>query len=422
MFNNPQKYPQFFQKKSIIYYKNSFGDFMNFTPIAPLDLKGNLVGEILELSEEVCLKSARLSGTHTDITLHAIKDILRIVNSYYSNRIESQGTHPIDIEKAMRQQFSTNTNEKKLQLLSLAYISTQKKIEEIPSIEAYSQTFIRSLHHDFYTSEGMNPFLHIHFEGQEKEMIAGEYRDCEVKIGEHIPPLSSQIKPLMQTYEHLYSQASKHGTQAQKLLYALSSHHRLVWIHPFLDGNGRTSRLALDGAFLGMKLQGYGLWNISRGLARKLSEYKSALAQADLIKQGEFDGRGELSTKALESFVRFMIECSLDQINYMERYLKLSELSSRIDHYTQKVYDGGFDNLSLPKKSDRLFKHLLLVGESPRSALASVLDVSERTITSMLKELLGKGYLSANTPKGAVRLRFNTHFASWLFPELIPEA
>lgn len=394
---------------------------MNFTPIAPLDLKGNLSSELLERSEEICLKSAKLSGTHTELTLNAIKDLLRIVNSYYSNRIESQGTHPIDIEKAMRQEFSTNTNEKNLQLLSLAHIGTQKKIEAMPSIEAYSQQFIRLLHHDFYTYEGMNPFLHIHFEGQEKEMVAGEYRDCEVKIGEHIPPLTSQIEPFMQTYERLYTLSSTHGTQAQKLIYALASHHRLVWIHPFLDGNGRTSRLALDGALLGMNLQGYGLWNISRGLARKTSEYKSALAQADLIKQGEYDGRGELSTKALESFVRFMLECSLDQINYMDRYLKLSELSSRIDNYTKKVYDGGFDRLSLPKKSDRIFKHLLLIGESPRSALASIIDMSERTTTSTIKELLEKGYLTSDTPKGAVRLRFNTHFASWLFPELIPE-
>lgn len=395
---------------------------MNFTPIAPLDLKGNLSSVLLELSEEVCLKSAKLLGTHTHSTLNAIKDLLRIVNSYYSNRIESQGTHPIDIEKAMRQEFSTNTSEKNLQLLSLAHIATQKKIEAIPHIEAYSQQFIRFCHHDFYTYEGMNPFLHIHFEGQEKEMIAGAYRDCEVKIGEHIPPLALQIEPFMQTYEHLYISATKQGTQAQKLIYALASHHRLVWIHPFLDGNGRTSHLALDGALLGMNLQGYGLWNISRGLARKTNEYKSALAQADLIKQGEFDGRGELSAKALESFVRFMLECALDQINYMERYLKLSELSSRIDNYIKKMHEGGFDRLSLPKKSDRLFKHLLLVGESPRSALATVLDVSERTITSMLKELLEKGYLTSDTQKSAVRLRFNTHFASWLFPELIPEA
>ena len=394
---------------------------MKFTPIAPLDLKGNLSSELLERSEEVCLKSAKLSGSHSELTLNAIKDLLRIVNSYYSNRIESQGTHPIDIEKAMRHEFSTDTTQKNLQLLSLAHIATQKKVETMLTLNAYSEQFIRFLHHDFYSQEGMKTFLISHFDGQEKEMLAGEYRDCEVKIGEHIPPIATDVKPLMATFEQLYTSATQQGSQAQKLIYAFASHHRLVWIHPFLDGNGRTSRLALDGALLGMSLQGYGLWNISRGLARKTNEYKSALAQADLTKQGEFDGRGALSTKALETFVRFMLENTLDQITYMERYLKLSELSSRIDNYTQKVYNGGFDRLSLPKKSDRLFKHLLLVGESSRSALATVLDVSDRTITSTLKELLEKGYLSSDTPKSAVRLRFNTHFASWLFPELIPE-
>ena len=106
----------------------------------------------------------------------------------------------------------------------------------------------------------------------------------------------------------------------------------------------------------------------------------------------------------------------------MERYLKLSELSSRIDNYVKKVHDKGFDQITLPKKSDRIFKHLLLVGESPRSELASVIDVSERTMTSVLKELLTKGYLVSDTQKGPVRLKFNTHFMAWLFPELVPES
>ncbi len=393
---------------------------MHFTPIAPLDLQGTIPSALLELSEEVCLKSAQLTGAHASCTLQAIKDLLRIVNSYYSNRIESQGTHPIDIEKAMRQEFSTDSKEKNLQLLSLAHITTQKSIEKLNALDPYTEAFIRSIHHDFYSHEGMNSFLTLSYEGQEKKMVAGEYRDCDVKIGEHIPPVSATLASSMATFEKLYTLSTQQGTQAQKLIYALSSHHRLVWIHPFLDGNGRTSRLVLDGALI--KLQGYGLWNISRGLARNLGGYKSALANADLPKYGEFDGRGVLSTKTLEAFVRFMLECSLDQISYMERYLKLSELSSRIENYVKKVHDGGFDQIRLPKKCDRLFKHLLLVGESPRIALAHAIDVSERTMTSMIKELLEKGYLKTDTQKGPVRLHLNTHFASWLFPELIPEA
>jgi len=391
---------------------------MRFTPIAPLDLKGDIPRALLERSEDVCLKSAKLSGSHTSFTVGAVKELLCMVNSYYSNRIESQGTHPIDIEKAMRQEFSTDTNEKNLQLLSLAHIATQKSIETKKEFHPYTEALICFIHRDFYSHEGMDSFLSTPFMGQEKKMIAGAYRDCDVKIGEHIPPFAHEVASHMASYEAYYTLATRQGTHAHKLIYALSSHHRLAWIHPFLDGNGRTSRLALDGAL--MHFQGYGLWNISRGLSRNMKEYKMALSYADSPKIGEFDGRGALSTQALESFVHFMLECSLDQINYMERYLNLSELSSRIEHYVKKVHEGGFDRVSLPKKSDRIFKHLLLVGESPRSALAPILDVSERTITSTLKELLEKGYLTSDTQKGAVRLRFNTHIASWLFPELIP--
>jgi len=60
-----------------------------------------------------------------------------------------------------------------------------------------------------------------------------------------------------------------------------------MWIHPFVDGNGRTARLALDGAFASMKMSGYGLWNISQGLAKNSDEYKKYLAHADMPKQGE---------------------------------------------------------------------------------------------------------------------------------------
>ena len=48
---------------------------MHFTPIAPLDLQGTIPNALLELSEEVCLKSAQLTGAHATCTLEAIKDL-----------------------------------------------------------------------------------------------------------------------------------------------------------------------------------------------------------------------------------------------------------------------------------------------------------------------------------------------------------
>lgn len=56
--------------------------------------------------------------------------MLRITNSYYSNRIESEGTHPIDIEKAMKKEFLEDKKKKDLQPLSLIHIEIQKYLEK----------------------------------------------------------------------------------------------------------------------------------------------------------------------------------------------------------------------------------------------------------------------------------------------------
>ena len=103
---------------------------MPFTPIAPISTNGIISPDLIELSEYVCYESALLSGNHNFVVLQELREMLRLINSYYSNRIESEGTHPIDIEKAMRKEFSNDAKEKKLQMLSLAHIEVQKEKEK----------------------------------------------------------------------------------------------------------------------------------------------------------------------------------------------------------------------------------------------------------------------------------------------------
>jgi organic radical activating enzyme len=117
---------------------------MDFTPLLPNDNQGNIDAELLSMAEELCIKSASLSGSHAPQVLYGIKELLRKVNSYYSNQIESEGTHPIDIDKATRQEFSTNSKEKQLQQLSLVHIEVQKYVESYftENQTPYSREFI----------------------------------------------------------------------------------------------------------------------------------------------------------------------------------------------------------------------------------------------------------------------------------------
>ncbi len=397
---------------------------MDFTPLLPNDVNGNIDAELLSIAEELCIKSATLVGSHAPQVLYGIKELLRKVNSYYSNQIESEGTHPIDIDKATRQEFSSDSKEKQLQQLSLVHIEVQKYVESYFNEEQtpFHRAFILNVHHELYSHPDMAHFLQI--EDKENhtiiEMIPGKLRESNVRVGQHIAPDWTELSSLFNKYELLY-RIPNHATQARKVIFALASHHRLMWIHPFLDGNGRTARLVLDGIFTSIELEGYGLWNISRGLSRRSEDYKRYLALADMVRQGDLDGRGALSTKAFISYIKFMLVVALDQVDFMNKNLKMHSLHERIESYVRLSREGLFNTKPLPKYSELLFNELLMIGEVPRGKVMDIIHTKERTATTLIKELTQMDFLESDTPKSAIRLKFNAHFASYIFPELIPQ-
>ncbi len=397
---------------------------MDFTPLLPNDVNGNIDAELLSMAEELCIKSATLAGSHAPQVLYGIKELLRKVNSYYSNQIESEGTHPIDIDKATRQEFSSDSKEKQLQQLSLVHIEVQKYVEHYFTEEQipYSRDFILDVHRELYSHPDMAYFLQIEDKENHKtiKMIPGKLRENNVRVGQHLAPDYTEIPSFLNKYELLY-RVPNYATQAKQVIFALASHHRLMWIHPFLDGNGRTARLVLDGIFSSMSLEGYGLWNISRGLSRRSEDYKRYLALADMARQGDLDGRGALSTKAFISYIKFMLEVALDQVDFMNKNLKMHSLHARIESYVRLSKEGLFNTKPLPKYSELLFKELLMVGEVPRGKVMNIIHTKERTATSLIKELIQMDFLESDTPKSAIRLKFNAHFASYIFPELIPQ-
>ena len=105
-------------------------DKMLISPIMPYDLKGQIKPELLELAEKVCIESAKIASGYNQHVVNAFRDVLRITNSYYSNRIEAESTHPIDIEKAMLKQFSDDSKEKLFKSFRLP-ISKHKSLSRV---------------------------------------------------------------------------------------------------------------------------------------------------------------------------------------------------------------------------------------------------------------------------------------------------
>ncbi len=85
--------------------------------------------DLEDTAREIVSHSAALGGQLHPVTRDSVVALLRIINSYYSNLIEGHHTHPIDIERAMRQDYADDPARRDLQLESLAHIHSQRSVE-----------------------------------------------------------------------------------------------------------------------------------------------------------------------------------------------------------------------------------------------------------------------------------------------------
>lgn len=384
--------------------------------------------ELDDLAREVVSRSAGLGGQLHPVTRQALVELLRLINSYYSNLIEGHSTHPIDIERAMRSDYSSDPARRDLQIESLAHINCQRALESRlqadPGLDITSVDFIVWLHQIFYEQLPVE-LRRVKDEksGEALEVMPGEIRQREVMVGRHVGPVSEQLPLFLQRFAEAYSPAKHHGIAP--LLVAAASHHRLMWIHPFLDGNGRVTRLYTDACFHRLPLQGYGLWNISRGLARMRDQYMAALSWADAPRRNDYDGRGNLSSEGLAKFCSFFLDTCLDQIGFMHGLLKLDTLLARIQGYVSMrgarlIPPPQADGQPLKLEAAFMLQEALLHGQMSRGDIIRVSGMAERTGRQVLGQLLSEGLLVSDSPKGAVRLAFPTHVAGYLFPDLYP--
>ena len=194
-----------------------------------------------------------------------------------------------------------------------------------------------------------------------------------------------------------------------------AAHHRLLWIHPFLDGNGRVARLMAHAWFVRLGV-GDSLWSVARGLARSVDRYKALLMNADGQRQNDTDGRGTLSSAALIEFADFFLETCVDQVEFMESLLEPATLSTRIERYVADETQKG----SLPRHSFPLIREALHMGHVDRAAAPDLLGVGERQARNIVGILLERGLLTSPGPRSALRLGFPPSAVDAWFPRLYP--
>src|SRR6185503_2862227 len=295
------------------------------------------------LAIRVIRLSAKLGEALHPLTRRHVAELLQSMNSYYSNLIEGHKTHPADIERALRSELAADPARRALQLESRAHVEVQrlleKRLSEEPDLKICSAGFLSWIHSEFY---GRMPeeFCRVQDRrGNQLPVEAGTLRDREVEVGEHLAPPARSLQGLLDRFGEAYEPSQLN--EVDQLVAAGASHHRLTWIHPFLDGNGRVARLFSHAYLIRAGVDGSGLWAISRGLARRRQEYFSALRDADHPRRGDLDGRGNLSNEGLVSFVRFFLGIASDQIAFMSGLLELEGLERRIRGYLEVLSSSG---------------------------------------------------------------------------------
>lgn len=282
--------------------------------------------------------------------------------------------------------------------------------------EPASCDFILWLHQEFYR-DAEEPALRIKGMGREFLMTPGEWRSSpehDVAVGRHQPPSSTRVGDFMRYFETRYRFARL--GKAGRILAIPAAHHRFNFIHPFPDGNGRVSRLMSHAMAHQAGIAAHGLWSISRGLARGLksrNDYKTMMDHADMPRQGDLDGRGNLSQRALEEFTLWFLRICIDQVSFMSGLFDLTTLAKRLRAYVARQ--------EIKPEAGRLLEEALMRGEFERGEISRITGLPERTARRVFNDVSSLGLLASQTPKGPVSLRFPVDALDVLFPRLFPE-
>ena len=390
-----------------------------FEPLLPQEHR---MGALLEKASDLIREAASLGASAAPGAAVQLRELLRSMNSYYTNRIEGEHTRPSDIERALLKDFSKESDVARRQRLAVSHIQTEIACERLIQAKLDSgETVVPWL----YSTQALE-WLHLQlFGGLTPEdltladgslLTPGQVRTRGVAVGIHEAPNAEALPAFLSRWEEVYG----HSRRGEASIVALAAaHHRLAWVHPFLDGNGRVARLHTH---LALHAQGLtnGLWSPLRGFARSEEKYRGMLRAADEHRRGDLDGRGNLTEAGLIDWISYTLETCIDQVRFMRKLLDVGSMRERI----QAALIFEEPKKTGVRKEAALALHYLFSTNSElgRAAFKQMTGLGERVATDLISSLLKNGYLATDSAYGALRFAIPRSALRFYFPDLWPEA
>ena len=134
------------------------------------------------------------------------------MNCYYSNLIEGHNTHPVDIERALRDEYSSDAHKRHLQIEARAHIAVQRWIDDggLKGRLAVSMVGLLETHRRFceLLPEGML-WAEDPTTGKRERVVPGDLRQHDVKVGRLVAISPGALPRFPKRFEEVYSNVGR---------------------------------------------------------------------------------------------------------------------------------------------------------------------------------------------------------------------
>ena len=392
-----------------------------FEPLMPSE---SAVGPLLERASDLARAANALGAVSAQGAQQELRKLLRSMNSYYTNRMEGEHTRPSDIELALMKDFSSDADLARKQRLAVAHIRTEEICEATLTAKLaaegddtarwlYAPDALCWLHAELFKDL---PAADLQL-SDGSAMVPGQLRQRGVAVGRHEAPTWASLPLFLARWQEVYGRTRRGEASIVALA---AAHHRLAWMHPFLDGNGRVARLHTHLLLHAGGLTG-GLWSPLRGFARTETQYKQLLQAADEPRRGSLDGRGNLTQAGLVDWIAYTLDVCIDQVAFMARQLDVLGMRARIQ--AALAYEAAVVKSGVREEALNALHYLFATqAELGRADFKTMTGLGERVASATVSALLSRGFVASDSPYGALRFAVPRHALRFYFPALWPEA
>ena len=331
------------------------------------------------------------------------------MNCYYSNLIEGHDTHPIDIERALKDDYSKDAQKRDLQLEAKAHITVQEWIDGggLKGRAALGRG-IREIHLRFCELLPED-LLGLEDPANQRADRGRPWRTARPRrqVGGHIPISAPAVPRFLNASKSLRQSARR----------SPSSRFRGRASPPFVDAPVprrqrpcRPADVARD-AERSTRARVVGRPRV----ARNAEDYKGHLALCDETRRNDLDGRGTLSEEALTDFTRFFLTTCIDQVSFMESLMQPDQLRTRILLWAEEEIRLKW----LPPKAGAILEALLYRGA--RAWKRRLRGRDQRTPCSpVCRRPHRSGSAHFRSTRAPLRLAFPAKLAARWMPGLFP--